>query len=312
METAEEDSALKALIELVPQFGNSYVHIKHPKSVLTLLNKVVLGGSKSLQVIADFDHTITKQHINGERHVSSFCVIGNCSTIPSGFREQDRELLQKYLPIERDPHLTKEEKTPYMVEWYSKTSEVFSGFPLDSNEINNAVKGSHTELRTGTQELVKVLDAENIPMLVFSAGLGDVVESILKEHDVVNKNIHVISNFLQFKDGCVNGFTADMVHPFNKNGKAAAHTKYFDLMASRHNVLLMGDNLGDADMADGVPNTDAVLKIGFLFGNNVNLLLPQYMDHFDVVLIDDQTMDVANSIIRLLIEKNSTNETLKH
>lgn len=37
-------------------------------------------------------------------------------------------------------------------------------------------------------------------------------------------------------------------------------------MSKRHNVILMGDNLGDAEMADGVPNTDAVLKIGFLYG----------------------------------------------
>lgn len=39
------------------------------------------------------------------------------------------------------------------------------------------------------------------------------------------------------------------------------------LMSSRHNVILMGDSLGDADMADGVPNTDTVFKIGFLYGD---------------------------------------------
>lgn len=38
-------------------------------------------------------------------------------------------------------------------------------------------------------------------------------------------------------------------------------------MSSRQNVILMGDSLGDAEMADGVPNTDAVLKIGFLYGD---------------------------------------------
>lgn len=83
--------------------------------------------------------------------------------------------------------------------------------------------------RTGTAELVKSLDEVDVPMLVFSAGLGDVVNAILKCHGVVNKNIHVISNFLKYKDGHVNGFTNDIVHPFNKNGKAAEHTKYFEV-----------------------------------------------------------------------------------
>lgn len=74
-------------------------------------------------------------------------IINHCTTIPSGFHDKDRLLLEKYLPIERDPHLSKEEKTPYMVEWYSMTSELLSGFPLDASEIMNAVKKSHTELR---------------------------------------------------------------------------------------------------------------------------------------------------------------------
>ncbi|XP_034246216.1 7-methylguanosine phosphate-specific 5'-nucleotidase isoform X2 [Thrips palmi] len=286
---------MDTLIKLIPELGREYVHIKCPSKVVSILGKFAAGGVNALQVIADFDHTVTKQHIHGERHVSSFCVVNKCTVLPEDFRDKDRKLLEKYLPIERDPNLSKEEKIPYMVEWYTTTSELLNGFPLGSDEIASAVKKSDTQLRTGTAELVNALDEEDVPMLIFSAGLGDVVDAILKCHGVVNKNIHVISNFLKYKDGHVNGFTNDIVHPFNKNGKAAEHTKYFELMSSRHNVILMGDNLGDAEMADGVPNTDAVLKIGFLYGA-VSTLLPSYMDHFDIVLVDDQTMVIPNSI----------------
>lgn len=84
-------------------------------------------------------------------------------------------------------------------------------------------------LRAGTSDLVNALDSADIPLLVFSAGLGDVVEAVLKHHGVMNKNTHVISNFLKYNNGFVQGFTNDMVHPFNKNGKAAAHTNYFEV-----------------------------------------------------------------------------------
>ena len=64
----------------------------------------------------------------------------------------------------------------------------------------------------------------------------------------------------------------------------------------RHNIVLMGDSLGDLQMADGVENVENLLKIGFL-NSHIEERLDQYLSHYDVVLIDDQTMDVPNRII---------------
>lgn len=66
----------------------------------------------------------------------------------------------------------------------------------------------------------------------------------------------------------------------------------------------MGDSLGDATMANGVPSQSHILKIGFLF-DHPEQNLPLYLEKFDIVLIDDQTMNVARSIIDL-VEKGPT------
>lgn len=69
----------------------------------------------------------------------------------------------------------------------------------------------------------------------------------------------------------------------------------------RGNVLLMGDSLGDPCMADGIENPSAVLKIGFL-NHDIKteqevVRLNKYLEAYDIVLIDDQTVDVFKMIL---------------
>lgn len=51
----------------------------------------------------------------------------------------------------------------------------------------------------------------------------------------------------------------------NKNEYALKGTEYYELVQDRENVILLGDSLGDAGMADGMPHCNSVLKIGFLY-----------------------------------------------
>lgn len=109
------------------------------------------------------------------------------------------------------------------------------------------------------------LNTLNVPLLVFSAGLGDSVISVLNHAKVNFPNVKVVSNFLQFKDGLLNGLQDDMIHTYNKNETVLKGSEYYELVHDRDHVIVLGDSLGDAGMADGVPKTSHILKIGFLF-----------------------------------------------
>lgn len=56
-----------------------------------------------------------------------------------------------------------------------------------------------------------------------------------------------------------------MIHVLNKNEQVLIGTEYYDLVENRNNVILMGDHLGDSEMAEGIPHKNTVLKIGFLY-----------------------------------------------
>lgn len=63
----------------------------------------------------------------------------------------------------------------------------------------------------------------------------------------------------------LNGLQNPMIHTFNKNETVLDGTEYYDIVHSRDHVIVMGDSLGDAGMASGVPSSSHILKIGFLF-----------------------------------------------
>jgi len=179
--------------------------------------------------------------------------------------------------------------------------------------FQDMIGASNVELREGTEKMMNHLLKNNIPVLVLSAGLGDLVEEILRYYKVYHSNVKVVSNFLEYdEEGNIVGLAGDVIHVFNKNEKSlkpvertnSDHVENDDLINQIHkrsNVLLMGDSLGDPCMADGIENPSAVLKIGFL-NHNIETdqeitRLRKYMDAYDVVLVDDQTTDVFNLIL---------------
>lgn len=49
-------------------------------------------------------------------------------------------------------------------------------------------------------DFMTVLHKHNIPMLIFSAGLGNVIELLLERYEVCFDNVRVVSNFMDFND----------------------------------------------------------------------------------------------------------------
>lgn len=94
------------------------------------------------------------------------------------------------------------------------------GFKFDSKEIDDIAKQHGNSLRDGTHDLLKLTNDSNIPVLVFSAGLGDTITAVLNHEQVLYSNVKVVSNFIKYEsDGYVNGFSDDfpLIHTFNKN-----------------------------------------------------------------------------------------------
>lgn len=66
-----------------------------------------------------------------------------------------------------------------------------SGFQLEPTEILEGGKIDRDCLRDGTHELFASLNSTKVPVLVFSAGIGDTVSAILEQADLLMPTVHV-------------------------------------------------------------------------------------------------------------------------
>ncbi|KAI1230311.1 hypothetical protein IHE44_0010277 [Lamprotornis superbus] len=162
----------------------------------------------------------------------------------------------------------------------------------------HAVGRAHMD---GFKEFFDQLHKNNIPLFIFSAGVGDILEEIIHQANVFYSNVNVVSNYMAFNDdGVLTHFKGPLIHTYNKNNSVLQGTGYFQQLSTRTSIILLGDSMGDLTMADGVPSVENILKIGFL-NDKVEERRGKYLDSYDIVLESDETLDVVNGILRYIL-----------
>ncbi|NXN43117.1 5NT3B nucleotidase, partial [Rhinoptilus africanus] len=285
----------------VPELGKATVRMEQPERVMGIIRAIKEQGMNKLQVISDFDMTLSRFGCNGRRCPTSHNILDNSRVISEDGKKKLRDLLHYYYPIEIDPNRTLEEKRPLMVEWWTRAHELLSQQKIQRDDIAQIVRESDVMLRDGFNELFDQLHKHNIPLFIFSAGVGDILEEIIRQANVFYSNVNVVSNYMDFDDkGVLTHFKAPLIHTYNKNNSVLQGTEYFQQLSARTSIILLGDSMGDLTMADGVPNVENILKIGFL-NDKVEERRRKYLGAYDIVLESDETLDVVNGILRYIL-----------
>ncbi|KAM6042611.1 7-methylguanosine phosphate-specific 5'-nucleotidase isoform 1-T1 [Theristicus caerulescens] len=285
----------------VPELEKATVRILQPERVMGIIRSIKEQGMAKLQVISDFDMTLSRFGCNGRRCPTSHNILDNSRVISEDGKKKLKDLLHYYYPIEIDPDRTLEEKRPLMVEWWTRAHELLLQEKIQKGDIAQIVRESDVMLRDGFNELFDQLHKYNVPLFIFSAGVGDILEEIIRQANVFYSNVNVVSNYMDFDDnGVLTHFKGPLIHTYNKNNSVLQGTEYFQQLSTRTSIILLGDSMGDLTMADGVPSVENILKIGFL-NDKVEEQRGKYLDAYDIVLESDETLDVVNGILRYIL-----------
>ncbi|XP_077482685.1 7-methylguanosine phosphate-specific 5'-nucleotidase-like isoform X2 [Stigmatopora argus] len=291
--------------ELMSELSKSSVLIRRRHKVEQTLEVMRREGAANLHVISDFDMTLTRFTHNGERVPTSHNILDSRLLVDEECGEKMRELFHTYYPIEIEPSLSVQEKIPFMVEWWTKVHHLLVGQKIRKELLAPAVKeviSVAPMLRSGHSEFFSQLARHRVPLLIFSGGVGDVLEEVMRQHGILHANVGVIANYMDFDGaGVLRAFKGDLIHTLNKREAARAHVARFPEVGARRSVLLLGDNLGDLHMAAGVPEPRRLLTVGFL-NDRVDARRQSYLKAFDVVVLaQDETMDVPNAVLRYVM-----------
>jgi len=270
--------------------------IKRRSKRHTKVEALKVAGKDKCIFVFDFDQTLSAYWSEpGVRNKTCHGCLP--AALDEEFKREEKRLLDIYYPIEIDPTIDFATKEKKMNEWWSSVHELAIKHGLKQSDLALAVKESKIKLRPYAKEILNLLEKHDIPVLVMSAGIEDVVSIRLEEDGLLTSNVTVISNKCQWdKDGLLCGF-GDLITSCNKTGSGKVTSPYWGKHTDRTFAVVAGDSAGDIDMTKGVKHLQTIYTVGFL-NKKIEERLPKFRNLYDSLYIDDWPMkDFYNDLL---------------
>ena len=220
-------------------------------------------SANDLYILTDFDGTITKDSSD-----SSWASIFKNPNVTDEFVQECIRIFNYYHKYEIDESIPLEEKMVIMSEWYNKNIETLKKFGITEQTINYSANNENIMyFRDGAKEFLKEMNDRGIPIIVISAGVGNIMQQFLINNDCNFPNIYICSN---------------LIHPLNKN-EISLPTHIQEKVANRNTIILLGNSISDINMTNDRKKT---YRIGFL-DEKVEDRISAFHEHYDVVCTDN-------------------------
>lgn len=238
-------------------------------------------------VIIDFDHTLTSKESIASMGIIPQFLGGECL-------KERMKIFEYYRPLELDYTIEQNKKREIMREWAGKSFRLLSKYLTSQKIIEDALKNANIHLRLGAKEFLKDLYNKNVPVIIMSAGVGNLIKEFLKINDVLFDNIILISNFFEIKADRSYIDIDNLISSSNKNYSKVPE-KIRAVLKNKEKILLCGDIVEDIRMVDD-EQKNKTLTIGFL-DYNIDNNLDIYNKNFDIVLAGNEDFDSIKEVL---------------
>ncbi|MBS3075993.1 haloacid dehalogenase-like hydrolase [Candidatus Pacearchaeota archaeon] len=276
--------------------------IPNQESLDETVRRLIEGGVENLHVVSDFDRTLTRAFVRGVKSPTVIAQIRNGNYLTPDYASRAHALFDIYHPIEINPNISHEEKNRKMHEWWKLHFELLVECGLTRGVIKEIIRKRSLKFRKGTLDFLDLLHRREIPLVIMSAGPGDMIKEYLRQEGKLYDDFYVVANFLEFdENGKVIRVQEPIIHSCNKHEIEVKRFSFYKQFQKRKNVLLLGDDIEDLGMVEGFPY-ETLLNVGFYNEKpedpNYEKGLEQFKERFDVVVLNDGDMGYVNGLIK--------------
>jgi len=280
----------------------STIIVPNQKDLKRIKEEIARDGIDSLHIVADFDRTLTRAYINGVPAKRPFSLIREGDYLHPDYTAGAQELFNTYHPIEISNDLSKEEKDKEIKKWWRLHLELMKKYGITQRVFQDIVETQKIQLRDGVRELMTLLHSQGIPLVIMSAGLGDMISAVLKAEGLLFDTVYIVSNFFQFdQEGKATGIQDTIIHSLNKHEVETRNLSFYPTIENRKNVVLLGDSIDDLGMVAGFTCKN-IIRIGF---QNEREEDTTFIESFDITITDDGDVNAITELVQSLVAQDS-------
>lgn len=255
-----------------------------PARFETKLRRFGTAGLSSVHGVFDFDLTLTAPTPEG-RPLSSWSMLED--HLPPDARAYCIELFERYYPLEKSGEMTLHDAET----WWGLALKAQQDSKVNLKDVEADFLKQDT-IRVGSRELFEFFDRQDVQSIILSAGVKNVIDIWCRAYGISPTAV-ISTEFFTDEEGRMTGWDeSSVVHVLNKG--ESAHPELIRLRTERPNVIVVGDSIHDADMAQG---DDNVIRIRIVDTNpndigSVEEIRTKTAERFDAMITGGDLLPV--------------------
>jgi 2-hydroxy-3-keto-5-methylthiopentenyl-1-phosphate phosphatase len=244
--------------------------------------------SESIYFLVNFDNVITDNVSS-----STWNTIINNMKLKKKYIKKVEELKFKSRSVELDSSLDFCDKCDSMRDIWKEHIDLLKELNVDDKKIKHFVSSKNClRIRDGVKNFLKIAYEKNIPVIIISEGVANVIKCLLDYNNCNYSNISIVSNNL-YTDN--QNDIKKIIHPLNRNELSLpddAKSKIKD----RHVSILLASSINDINMLSKTKLKDSI-KIAFL-EKNINENFDIFLNYFNIICTHNTSFDLLTNRLK--------------